>query len=173
MLHAITALGLAVFALAAGPAAAQDGPRLTAPQIEAAFVGKTLRGRHDKITLGDPGNPTGHRRRTDGGHIVLEFVIRPDRSLVFRCTNHDRTGKAAPCTGTGSASSGRDAGIWSIEHDRICYQWLKARGGHKQCYDVFRAGDRFRWRLASGPLATLDGEIVEARCSRLPSRTAC
>ncbi len=151
------------WAALAAPISAQDGAKLNAAEIEAAFVDKTLRGRTERVSTGDPNNPTGTTRRTDGGFIILEFVVRHDSSLIFRCTTHHRGGGSTPCTSTGADAGWRDVGVWTIEADRFCYQWLKARGGQKQCYDVFRAGDRFRWRLASGPPATLDGETVEAR----------
>lgn len=158
------AVGALVAAFAAISFAAQaegQARTLKGSEIEAAFTGKVLRVRTEQYPLGDPANPSGMGRRRDAGYTLLDIVVRDDHSIVFRCTIYDPSGRASPCMRTGGGT--RDTGVWSIENDRFCYQWIAARGGRKQCYDVHREGSGFRFRLISGPPSTIDGEIVELR----------
>jgi hypothetical protein len=128
---------------------------LRSAEIEAALVGTMFRVTTRLVPVGDPSNPSGMTTRTDGGHAVVEIFVRPDRSIIFRCTAHARDGTSAPCSGGGYA---RDVGVWSVEGDQFCYQFTTSRGARKQCYVVLRDGAEFRLRLASGPPSSIDGE---------------
>ena len=154
-------IGFCGVAVAALPVLAAGDGKLSGSQIEAAFAGKTLQIRTEKVTTGDPANPSGTSRRSDGGHIVFHLVLRSDRSIIFRCTFFDRRGRPSRCARPGAHT--RDVGVWSVEGDAFCYRWLTARAGRKQCLEVLRDGDRLRFRQASGPPALVDGEVVEIK----------
>ncbi len=164
-MRGLRSLGIFCIAVAAMPDAAAAAGKLNAREIESAFAGKTLEIRTEKVTTGDPANPSGTVRRSDGGHIVFHLVVRPDRSLIFRCTAYDRAGNTSPCA-RGAARPGaqaRDVGVWSIEGDAFCFQWLSARGSRKACLEVLRDGGQLRFRQASGPPAMVDGEVVKIK----------
>jgi hypothetical protein len=145
----------------AGATLAAAPGKLSSGEIEAAFTGRTLHIRTEKVTTGDPTNPSGTVRRTDGGHIRFQLVVRPDRSILFRCTFFDRAGRSSVCARPGAHT--RDIGVWSVERDTFCFQWLTARGSQKACLEVLRDGERHRFRQVSGPPALVDGEAVEIR----------
>ena len=162
-LRARQALGWVAIAaiILPAPLAAQRETKLTAAQIQAEFAGKIFRVRTAKSPAGDPANPSAMVPRGDLGFSIMELFFRSDHSVIFRCTSFDRSGRPGPCQRTGAGT--RDVGVWSIEGDRFCYQWLEARGSQKQCYDVYREGAGYRVRLASGPLSTIDGEVMEPK----------
>lgn len=126
-------------------------------EIETAFMGNTFRVTTRQIPIGDPSRPTGMTTRSDGGYIVYDIFFRSDRSIIFRCTAHLRNGSTVPCRGGGHA---RDVGVWSVENENLCYQFLTARGGSRQCYKVLPEGAGFRLRLTQGPPSTIDGEYL-------------
>ncbi len=152
MASAAFVLGMAL----AAPARAQE-TKLSGAEIEAALVGKPFRVRTERVPVGNPANPSGMTRRSDGGYAVTDVFVRPDHSIIFVCTHYNRAGFTTPCGLTGGAGT-RDAGVWSVSDNRFCYQFLTARGGQEQCYDVLRDSEGLRFRLASGPPSTIDGE---------------
>lgn len=142
------------------PAAGEAMPALKSSEIEAILVGKTFRATTRRVPVGDPDQPTGMVTRSDGAYATIDIFVRPDRSIIFRCTVHRRDGTSAACSGGGYA---RDVGVWSLEGDRFCYQFTTSRGGRKQCYAVLRDGADLRFRLTSGPPSSIDGERLVAK----------
>ncbi len=142
------------------PAIGEAPPALKASDIEAVLVGKTFRATTRRVPVGDPDYPTGMVTRSDGAYANIDIFVRPDRSIIFRCTMHRRDGTSTACSGGGYA---RDVGVWSIEGDQFCYQFTTSRGGRKQCYAVLRDGADLRFRLASGPPSSIDGERLVQR----------
>jgi hypothetical protein len=143
------------------PISAQSGSRLTSVQIQAAIAGKSFRAQTTTIAVGDPANPRAITHRSDGRYTIVEFAFRDDHSMNVQCTVYDAAGRAGPCRGTGAGT--RDVGVWSIEGNNLCTQFTSMRGGQKQCFEVFREGDRLRLRHVVGPLSVIDGEALEPR----------
>ena len=142
------------------PAVGEAVPALKAAEIEANLVGKTFRATTRRVPVGDPDNPTGMVTRSDGAYADIDIFVRPDHSIIFRCTMHRRDGTSAACSGGGYA---RDVGVWSIEGDQFCYQFTTSRAGRKQCNAVLRDGAGLRFRLTSGPPSSIDGERLVSK----------
>lgn len=111
--------------------------------------------------MGDPADPSAFAQRGDGGYSTIDFGFRADGSLTVVCTVYDRAGRSGPCRRTGGDT--RDVGLWLVEGQILCTQFLAMRGGRKQCFEVFRDVAGFRFHRVSGPLCVIDGEVLERR----------
>lgn len=145
--------------LFASPVSAQSGAALTADEIKAMLPGKALSYRNDKRMVGEPRNPTAWVTRTDGSYANVEFNLRPDHSVLIRCTAFARNGSTRPCQGLAA----NDVGVWSVEADAVCLQWLNWGRSEKRCYRLRRDGDAFRAEQVSGGPSSMDGTTVRLK----------
>lgn len=144
--------------LFASSASAQGGV-LTAAEIRALLPGKVLSYRNDKRMVGEPRKPTAWVPRTDGSYAIVQFNLRPDSSVLIRCTNFARSGSTRPCPGLAA----NDVGVWSVEADAICLQWLNWGTSEKRCYRLRRTADGFRAEQTSGGPSSMDGTVVSIK----------
>ena len=152
---------VALAGLAPTTAAAQTALRLTEAEITTLVTGKSLVVRTNRGIRGTAASPeffTG-----TGAGIELTLVCRADGSYRRLCKGIGPTGKCAgPMEGMGT-------GIWQIQGRILCLRDLVARSSMPMCYEIARAGPRFRFHLASGGLSTgeirsfLDGLEFEVR----------
>lgn len=139
------------------PLRAESSTKLTGAQLQSTLVGKTYEFRTTKVPSRDvhrAGDPV-LVERTDGGWAVFRVFVRGDGSLIFRCTTHDRGGRASPCPGRIE-----DVGTWSIEGDQMCTRYTSVRGGTELCYEYHREGTSLRAKQVRGARSTLDGELI-------------
>lgn len=155
----VTAFAALAVATGRPQTAAAQGERLTGAEIRAQVTNKPFSYRSMRATVGDPYNPSGFTQRRDGGHLLIRGLLRADNSATYTCRNVTPGGEN-PCRGGGGVD-GREVGVWSIESDTLCWQWLTARGGGKQCYELYRAPGGLRFKQVSGPLSGIDGETAK------------
>ena len=151
-------VALVIPACIAASAFAQSG-RLTGAEIRVHFTDKPFSYRCTRVTVGDPYNPSALTPRRDGVYQAIRGLLRADSSATYTCRRVTAAGES-PCRGGGGVD-GREAGVWSIEGDTLCWQWLTARGSGKQCYQVNRASAGLRFQQTSGPLSCIDGETAK------------
>ena len=158
--HCGTALGAMATLAAIGfgaPASAQGADTLTPGEMAVLLTGRVLTHLSDKYPVGQP--PIDWLPRRDGGHSIVEYVLRPDHSVRVRCTNFARDGATGPCRGV----SANDVGVWSIEADAFCVRWLNWGASAPRCYRFRHEGDAFRAeRIAGGP-SSMDGVLVRVK----------
>ncbi len=149
--------GAALSALVlASPAFGQRANVLTASEIAALLPGKVLTYRNDKRMVGEPKNPAVWVPRSDGSHAIVQFNLRPDHSVQIRCTSFARDGSKRPCPGFAA----NDVGVWSVEADAVCLQWLNWGSSVKRCYRLRREGEGFRAEQVSGGASSMDDTLV-------------
>jgi hypothetical protein len=148
-------LAAAVFASCVS---AQSGA-LTAAEVAALLPGKVLTYRNEKRMVGEPRNPTAWVRRTDGSYAIVQFTLRPDHSVLIRCTTFARNGATRPCPGLAA----NDVGVWSVEADAACLQWLNWGRSEKRCYRLRREADGFRAEQIAGGPSSMDGTLVSIK----------
>jgi hypothetical protein len=159
MSRSIPVCGCLVALVFASSAFAQAGAALTADEIKALLPGKVLTYRSDKRPVGEPTRPTAWVPRTDGSHSIVQFNLRPDQSVSIRCTFFARDGSSHACAGIAA----NDVGVWSVESDMLCLQWLTWNSSVKRCYRLRREGDRFRAEQISGGASSMDGTLVSIK----------
>lgn len=148
-----------VAALACASSVFGQAAALTTDEILALLPGKVLTYRSEKRPVGEPTRPTAWVPRTDGSHSIVQFFLRRDRSVTVRCTFVARDGASHACAGIAA----NDVGVWSVESDTLCLQWLTWNSSVKRCYRLRREAEGFRAEQVSGGASSMDGTLVSIK----------
>jgi hypothetical protein len=163
----LAAGALVLGSLAAMPSLvySQTNARLSGAQITQLVRGKSLVVRSDRGIRGTAERPE-FVTRTDGGSVELVYDLRTDGSYRRLCTAaFDRRGPTK-CEGF---FGGSGTGVWQVQGNAFCLRDVVARAGEQVCYEIARAGARFRFHLTSGGLPSgefrgfLDAVVFEVR----------
>jgi hypothetical protein len=156
---------LGFLAVAPELAKGQTGSRLSGPEVSQLLTGKTVVFRHDRNIRGSAEDPEVFAR-TDGVVSELTVTYRGDGSFRRLCRFFAPSGNSGPCGGVLKDVS---TGVWEIRGGGICQRDLIAAGSREACFEIERAGLRYRWRyvgakLVRGPFNSLiDGLEFDVR----------
>jgi len=157
---------LGLCAMAPEPTKAEMATKLTGGEIGQLLSGKTIVFRHDR-NVRQSAEGLEVYARIDGIVAEVTFFYRGDGSFRRHCKVFEPNGQSGPCRGLYKEVA---TGVWEIRGSSICMRDLNVNEGSSEyCYEVERAGLRYRWRhpgpkRAKGPYASFfDGIEFDVR----------